>query len=198
MHSAKEEVSDLIRKLGFSPIDRGALRNAREIEDIPVQRFPLWKKPLIISTVLFAVLFLLSFSKWVTLFFCYSPVIYLVWCFIESQTTFTIGILSNIYGSHLLFSTRKDYVCKYLSMTYFVEHKYLRTYVCVNKLSVDEMSSGNPHTRNSYWRKADGSKILHHFLSDFWYVSEMSFAVILLCTIQRQKTKELCLRRPGV
>ena len=52
MHSAKEEVSGLIRTLGFSPIDRGALRNAREIEDIPVQRFPLWKKPLIISTVL--------------------------------------------------------------------------------------------------------------------------------------------------
>merc|ERR1711971_208669 len=63
VHSAKEEVSGLIRTLGFSPIDRGALRNAREIEDIPVQRFPLWKKPLIISTVLFAVLFLLSFSK---------------------------------------------------------------------------------------------------------------------------------------
>jgi len=63
VHSAKEEVSGLIRTLGFSPIDRGALRNAREIEDIPVQRFPLWKTPLIISTVLFAVLFLLSFSK---------------------------------------------------------------------------------------------------------------------------------------
>merc|ERR1711997_540544 len=63
VHSAKEEVSGLIRTLGFSPIDRGALRNAREIEDIPVQRFPLWKTPLIISTVLFAVLFLLAFSK---------------------------------------------------------------------------------------------------------------------------------------
>ena len=63
VHSAKEEVSGLIRTLGFSPIDRGALRNAREIEDIPVQRFPLWKTPLIISTVLFTVLFLLSFSK---------------------------------------------------------------------------------------------------------------------------------------
>jgi len=63
VHSAKEEVSGLIRTLGFSPIDRGALRNAREIEDIPVQRSPLWKTPLIISTVLFAVLFLLSFSK---------------------------------------------------------------------------------------------------------------------------------------
>ena len=42
------------------------------------------------------------------------------------------------------------------------------------------MSLENPLTRNSY------RKNLHHFLADFF---EMSFAVILLCTIQRQKTK---------
>ena len=52
VHSAKEEVSGLIRTLGFSPIDRGVLQNVREIEDIPVQRFLLWKTPLTISTVL--------------------------------------------------------------------------------------------------------------------------------------------------
>jgi len=63
VHAAKEEVSYLIRSLGFTPVDRGALRNAREIEDIPVQRFPLWKVPLIISTLLFAILFLLAFAK---------------------------------------------------------------------------------------------------------------------------------------
>merc|ERR1719219_72878 len=63
VHSAKEEVSGLIRTLGFTPIDRGALRNARQIEDIPVQRFPAWKAPLIISTILFIVLFLLGFGK---------------------------------------------------------------------------------------------------------------------------------------
>merc|ERR1712029_1089898 len=44
--------------------DRGALRYAREIEDIPVQRFPLWKAPMIISLVLFAVLFILAFTKY--------------------------------------------------------------------------------------------------------------------------------------
>jgi len=63
VHSAKEEVSGLIRMLGFTPIDRGALRNAREIEDIPVQRFPLWKAPLIVSLVFFIILFLLGFTK---------------------------------------------------------------------------------------------------------------------------------------
>lgn len=64
VHSAKEGVTALIRSLGFTPVDRGALRNAREIEDIPVQRFPLWKVPMIISLVLFAVLFILAFTKY--------------------------------------------------------------------------------------------------------------------------------------
>jgi len=63
VHSAKEEVSGLIRMMGFTPIDRGALRNARGIEDIPVQRFPLWKAPLIVSLVFFVILFLLGFTK---------------------------------------------------------------------------------------------------------------------------------------
>lgn len=64
-YAAKEELSNLIRSLGFIPVDRGSLRNAREIEDIPVQRFPLWKWPLIISSILFAILFLLGFTKYV-------------------------------------------------------------------------------------------------------------------------------------
>ena len=64
VHSAKEGVTALIRSLGFTPVDRGALRNAREIEDIPVQRFPLWKAPMIISLILFAVLFILAFTKY--------------------------------------------------------------------------------------------------------------------------------------
>ena len=64
VHSAKEDVSNLIRSLGFTPVDRGALRNAREIEDIPVQRFPLWKRPLMVSLILFAVYFILGFTKY--------------------------------------------------------------------------------------------------------------------------------------
>merc|ERR1712141_513481 len=34
-NSAKEEVNGIIRLLGFTPVDCGTLRNAREIEDIP-------------------------------------------------------------------------------------------------------------------------------------------------------------------
>ena len=43
----------MIRYLGFTPVDCGTIRNAREIEDIPVQRFPHWKIPLIISSLIF-------------------------------------------------------------------------------------------------------------------------------------------------
>ena len=63
VHSAKEEVNGLIRSMGFVPVDRGSLRNARDIEDIPVQRFPLWKRPLIVSLILFFIFFMLAFTK---------------------------------------------------------------------------------------------------------------------------------------
>jgi len=64
IHAAKIKVNDLIRQMGYIPVDRGSIRSAREIEDIPVRQFPEWKTPLIISSVLFTVLFLLSFSKY--------------------------------------------------------------------------------------------------------------------------------------
>ena len=44
-------------------MDRGSLRNAREIEDIPVQRFPNWKYPFIVSWIVFLWFFLLGFGK---------------------------------------------------------------------------------------------------------------------------------------
>ena len=64
IQSAKEEVNAMIRFLGFTPVDRGSLRNAREIEDVPVQRFPNWKNPLIISCLVFGMYnntFIISF-----------------------------------------------------------------------------------------------------------------------------------------
>ena len=61
--SSKSKVSDLIRDCGFVPVDMGALRAAREIEDIPVQRFTSWKRPLVVSIVLFVILWLLGFAR---------------------------------------------------------------------------------------------------------------------------------------
>lgn len=63
VHSAKEQVLALIRGLGFTPVDRGGLRSAREIEDIPVQRFPKWKAPMGISIIVFIIFFLLAIGK---------------------------------------------------------------------------------------------------------------------------------------
>ena len=63
IQAAKLKVNDLIRQMGYHPVDRGSIRSAREIEDIPVRQFPEWKTPLVISVVLFIVDFLLSFGK---------------------------------------------------------------------------------------------------------------------------------------
>ena len=61
--TAMEEVFGLIHFLGFTPVNRGSLRNAREIEDVPVQRFPNWRNPLIVSCMVFMWFFLLGFGK---------------------------------------------------------------------------------------------------------------------------------------
>ena len=66
--AAKNEVNGLIRFLGFTPVDRGSLRNAREIEDIPVQRFPNWKQPFIVSLLVFLWFFILNFGKFAICF----------------------------------------------------------------------------------------------------------------------------------
>ena len=55
---AKERVLRLVRDTGFTPVDTGALRSAREIEDIPMRRFPSWKMPLLISFCIFLVCWL--------------------------------------------------------------------------------------------------------------------------------------------
>ena len=36
---------------GFTPVEKGALRSVSEIKDIPIQRIPLQKVPMIISRV---------------------------------------------------------------------------------------------------------------------------------------------------
>ena len=61
--AAKDSVTQLVRTAGFTPVDMGSLRSAREIEDMPVQRFRNWKSPFIISTVIFLALYAISFGK---------------------------------------------------------------------------------------------------------------------------------------
>ncbi|XP_063054509.1 metalloreductase STEAP4-like [Engraulis encrasicolus] len=53
---AKQAVVDIAHSLGLSAQDRGSLRAAGEIEDIPLQLFPMWRLPLWITAVLCLIL----------------------------------------------------------------------------------------------------------------------------------------------
>ncbi|KAM4601196.1 metalloreductase STEAP4-like [Polymixia lowei] len=54
---AKQAVAELATKLGLSVLDRGCLSAARELEDFPLQLFPLWRLPLRLATGLTAFFF---------------------------------------------------------------------------------------------------------------------------------------------
>lgn len=54
---AKQSVVDIIHSLGLTAVDRGSLRVASELEDLPHQLFPLWRLPLGISAGLLLALF---------------------------------------------------------------------------------------------------------------------------------------------
>ena len=72
-YNAKAKISQLIRCLGFTPVDRGSLQKSRKIEDIPVKRFPNWKYPLIISFIVFLWFFLIGFGKFEVCFTLAEP-----------------------------------------------------------------------------------------------------------------------------
>ncbi|XP_076992270.1 metalloreductase STEAP4 [Tamandua tetradactyla] len=49
---AKRRVMDIVRTLGLTPLDKGSLMAAREIENYPLQLFPMWRFPLYLSAAL--------------------------------------------------------------------------------------------------------------------------------------------------
>ncbi|XP_057589982.1 metalloreductase STEAP4 [Hippopotamus amphibius kiboko] len=49
---AKQRVMDIVRSLGLTPLDKGSLMAASEIEDYPLQLFPMWKFPFYLSAIL--------------------------------------------------------------------------------------------------------------------------------------------------
>ncbi|KAL8176279.1 UNVERIFIED_CONTAM: Metalloreductase steap4 [Gekko kuhli] len=55
---AKEKVIDIVRSLGLTPLDKGSLLAAKEIEDYPLQLFPMWKYSIYLSLGLTAFLFI--------------------------------------------------------------------------------------------------------------------------------------------
>ncbi|NXP04607.1 STEA4 Metalloreductase, partial [Thinocorus orbignyianus] len=46
---AKQMVMDIVRALGLTPLDQGSLLAAQEIENYPLQLFPMWKFPVLLS-----------------------------------------------------------------------------------------------------------------------------------------------------
>ncbi|KAL7835866.1 hypothetical protein SRHO_G00282130 [Serrasalmus rhombeus] len=55
---AKQAVVDIAHSLGLTALDRGSLRAASELEDIPLQLFPMWRLPFRIAVGLLAVFFI--------------------------------------------------------------------------------------------------------------------------------------------
>lgn len=47
---AKDRVMDIARTLGLTPLDQGSLLAAREIENYPLQLFPMWRFPFYLSS----------------------------------------------------------------------------------------------------------------------------------------------------
>uniref|UniRef100_A0A8C6YN57 STEAP4 metalloreductase n=1 Tax=Nothoprocta perdicaria TaxID=30464 RepID=A0A8C6YN57_NOTPE len=54
---AKQMVMDIVRALGLTPLDQGSLLAAQEIENYPLQLFPMWKFPILLSLGLTAFFF---------------------------------------------------------------------------------------------------------------------------------------------
>ncbi|XP_008064391.1 metalloreductase STEAP4 isoform X1 [Carlito syrichta] len=49
---AKQRVMDIVRTLGLTPLDQGSLMAANEIENYPLQLFPMWRLPFYLSAAL--------------------------------------------------------------------------------------------------------------------------------------------------
>ncbi|MGH0150719.1 UNVERIFIED_CONTAM: hypothetical protein FKN15_032568 [Acipenser sinensis] len=60
---ARHQVLEVARQLNFIPVDLGTLSSAREIENIPLQLFTLWKGPVLVSVSLSILFFIYSFIR---------------------------------------------------------------------------------------------------------------------------------------
>ncbi|XP_038625298.1 metalloreductase STEAP2 [Tachyglossus aculeatus] len=60
---ARRQVIELARQLDFIPVDLGALSSAREIENLPLRLFALWRGPVVVAVSLATFFFLYSFVR---------------------------------------------------------------------------------------------------------------------------------------
>ncbi|XP_051872678.1 metalloreductase STEAP4-like isoform X2 [Pristis pectinata] len=57
-NKSKQQVMDVARSLGLTPLDQGSLLAAEELENYPLQLFPMWRLPFIITAGLTVFFFL--------------------------------------------------------------------------------------------------------------------------------------------
>ncbi|KAK2510164.1 hypothetical protein MC885_006031, partial [Smutsia gigantea] len=60
---ARQQVIELARQLNFIPVDLGSLSSAREIENLPLRLFTLWRGPVVVAISLATFFFLYSFIR---------------------------------------------------------------------------------------------------------------------------------------
>jgi len=61
--AARQQAMQLVRDMGFLPVDMGPLRTSREIEQMPLQFFRNWRGAFIVVAVLFLIGYVVNFIK---------------------------------------------------------------------------------------------------------------------------------------
>ena len=60
---AKRIVLEMVRAMGFTPVDMGSLASAREVEAMPLRLFPGWKVPALLALGLFIFFYAYNFVR---------------------------------------------------------------------------------------------------------------------------------------
>nr|DBA25212.1 TPA: hypothetical protein GDO54_012768 [Pyxicephalus adspersus] len=62
-NAAKQKVIDIVRAIGLTPQDKGSLLAAKEIENYPLQLFPMWRLPIYLCAGLTVLVFIYCYSR---------------------------------------------------------------------------------------------------------------------------------------
>nr|XP_020039070.1 metalloreductase STEAP4 [Castor canadensis] len=79
---AKQRVVDIARTLGLTPLDQGSLTAANEIENYPLQLFPMWRVPFYLSAALCVFFF----------FYCVIREVIYPYVYEKEDSTFRLAI----------------------------------------------------------------------------------------------------------
>nr|XP_033787083.1 metalloreductase STEAP4-like [Geotrypetes seraphini] len=57
-HKSKQKIVDIVQALGLTPLDQGTLLASKDVENYPLQLFPMWRLPVYIATGLTVFIFI--------------------------------------------------------------------------------------------------------------------------------------------